>query len=333
MEGIKQTSLEGFNLTPENLIQDFERKRIQASPNLFSDLYSAFEDDQGRANNLRDLYEQEGNNEVKKDGQLAEAIVLHCIEKGALGSNITTRGASLYDDYFHGADLVIESKGGQARDPIVSSVDVTISQENVANRNIGHTSPFVSFDKKIERVKRHIDILANLSSSDAINISAWVNSGGLSHPTTSENKNMFALAEKLMLLKYYTNQETGEDPNRPHAVMAGPQIVISVDRSFTNKVFGGNNQEKSLKDISTLLQLEVPFFVVMITQYMDSLQKKGKRNLFFDQNLAACKAWGHTFSTDVYEVRLKKALEECMKDSHLREQFSYYQRSVSNVLR
>lgn len=328
----QQKSLETMDLTQEKVLRIFEENRIKAEPDSFSSMYSTFQNDQDRVANLRNRYEQDTNKD--QEGPLGEALVFLRIQQGALSPHITSRGTHLYDDFFHGADLVIESKARQLRDPIVSSVDVTVSQQALGEtkRDDGFV-PELSFDKKVTRVKRHIDEVARLSQRDAIEISAWLQSGGLSQPRTRVNEKMFDVAEKLMLLKYYKNPTTSDDPDRPHFVVAGPQIVVSIDRSFVNKVFHGNDQEKALKNIDLLLQAQVPFSVLILKQYIESLKKRGQGNVFLDGNLVACRAWELTFDNEIYQAKLQRALQECNRDPQLREQISYYQQTVSRILR
>lgn len=326
----QQQNLEGMNVTPEHVLRFFEESRIKAEEGVFASIYSTFDDDQERVKNLRHQFDQEIDKD--KDGALGEALVFMRIQQGALSSQITTRATNLYDDFFHGADLVIESKARQLRDPIVSSVDVTIKAIG-DQKALGFPFKEVSFDKKVERVKHHIDAVAKLSQRDAIEISAWLQSGGLSQPRTRKNEAMFDAAERLMLLKYYKNPPTSEDPERPHFVVAGPQVVVSIDRSFVNKVFHGDNQEKALKNIDLLLQAQVPFSILILKHYIESLKKRGQGNVFLDANLVACRAWELTFNNEVYQARLTKALQECSRDPQLREQLAYYQQIVSRILK
>lgn len=328
----QQQNPEAMRLTPENVLRFFEENRIQAEPDSFSSMYSTFQDDQVRVANLRTQYEQVANRD--QEGPLGEALVFLRIQQGALSPQITSRGTHLYDDFFHGADLVIESKARQLRDPIVSSVDVTVSQQALGEtKRVDGVAPELGFDKKVTRVKHHIDEVARFSQRDAIEISAWLQSGGLSQLRTKANEKMFDVAERLMLLKYYKNPPTSDDPDRPHYVDAGPQIVVSIDRSFVNKVFHGNDQEKALRNIDLLLQAQVPFSVLILKQYIESLKKRGYGNVFLDNNLVACRAWELTFDNEIYQAKLQRALQECNRDPQLRQQISYYQQTVSRILR
>lgn len=121
----QQFQLEGMsNYTPEVVRENYERSRIVADAS-FSSVYSEYVKDMERVEALHKTYEsKDGGNEGL--GFDAEALVFTCIEKGALGNNITARGTSLYDDYYHGADLIMESRAKHVRDPIISAVDVTI---------------------------------------------------------------------------------------------------------------------------------------------------------------------------------------------------------------
>lgn len=323
------------NLSPEVLKKNYEQKRINTDEG-FAGLYSTYKDDMERAANLKESFDrQTGQDEL---GFYGEALIFSCIERGALGTTITARGTNLYDDLFHGADIVIESKAKQQRDPIVSSIDVTLSQQAPGSSN---TSKFennengniVGLEKKLERVKKHLDYIARYPREKAVEISAWLQSGGLSQARKQSNEKYFEEAEKLMLLKYYKNPTTSEDPNKPHFILAGPQVVLSVDRSFVNKSLQANQKDKAIKDIDTLIQAEVPFGVAIITQYLDGLAKElslhGQApNLFFDMTRAACRAWELTFATEQNQLRLEKAIQVCLKDPDLKKQIMYYQATL-----
>lgn len=323
-------------VTPEMVVANFEAKRIHPDAK-FGQLYSTFADDMARTDRVKKMYEAQPNQD--QFGFLGEALVFSCIENGALGTGITARGTSPYDDLFHGADVAIESKGRQQRDPIVSSIDVTLSQMALDARQM---SPFeaegvvneIGLEKKLERVKRHIAEVARYPRERAVDMSAWLQSGGLSQPKTKDNFGKFEEAEKLMLLKYYTNPATSEDPNKPHFVLAGPQVVLSIDRSFVNKAFSGNNQQKAINDINALIQAEVPFAVGMITRHAEDLAKDLNRrgqspNLFFDMLRASCRAWELTFTTEQNQLRLQNAIQTCLKDPELKKQIMYYQSTLS----
>jgi hypothetical protein len=115
-------------VTPASVKEKFERRRIVPGDD-FQSLYSTFRDDMEKALRLRKMYEQQASQDDL--GFLGEALVFDRIEQGALGGAITARGTSEYDDLFHGADIAIESKARQQRDPIISAVDVTISQPSL----------------------------------------------------------------------------------------------------------------------------------------------------------------------------------------------------------
>lgn len=325
--------------SPENVRKNFEENRIQPDGVSFAPLYSTFADDMKRTQAIEQVYKQES--EKDELGFLGEALVFTCIEKGALGNHITARGTSQYDDFFHGADVVIESKGKQQRDPIVSSIDVTLSQQA-----LGHTSSskfemeglvqVVGLEKKLERVKRHIEYISKYPRERAVDMSAWLQSGGLSQAKTKTNEGKFKEAESLMLLKYYKNPATSEDPHKPHFVLAGPQIVLSIDRAFVNKVFNGNQKEKAVKDVDALIQAEVPFAITMITKYVEDLardltKRNQAPNLFFDMMRASCRAWELTLSTEQNQLRLEKAIQVCLKDPELKKQIMYYQQTLNKA--
>ncbi len=331
----KQATLEGMHLTPEVVRRRFDESRIPLDGS-FSALYSNFQDDIARTDNMKKVFEQELVKE--RSGSVAEALVFSCIKDGALGSKITARGSSLYDDLFKGADIIIESGVRQMRDPIISSIDVTTHQQNIADPGYsafekGGVIEEVGLDKKLRRVKRHLHSIADISSEEAIGLNAWIQSGGLSQKRGSNNEKFFRKAEEVMLLKYYKNPTSSDEPDKPHAVLAGPQIVVSLDSIFVNKVFQGSSQEKALKDVSMLLQAEVPFAVAVMSQYLEKkaveMRRKGKNsNIFFDMTRSATKAWELSFDDSIYQHRVQEALQYCLKDRQLSQQLGVYRNSM-----
>ena len=142
-----------------------------------------------------------------------------------------------------------------------------------------------------------------------------------------------------MSLKYYKNPKDGEDPDKPHFIYGGPQIVVSVDNMFINKVFSteGERQKKAVQGLSSLLQIEVPMSIAALKEYVEKLatSKRSKglgTNLFFASYRAACQAWEGTFSSEQYQVRLERAIKDCNQDSELRAQLHYFQKTLQKVL-
>lgn len=317
--------------TPESIRNNFEQKRIKSDES-FAILYSSYKEDMRLAEKLKNKFETK--TEQDELGFFGEALVLSCIEEGALGVNITARGTSSYDDLIHGADVIIESKGRQQRDPIISSIDVTVSQKAPSSDRTKielQEKPLeVGLEKKLARVRKHIDYIANYPREKAVEMSAWLQSGGFSQTRNKDNDHKFEEAEKLMLLKYYKNPATSEDPNKPHFVLAGPQVVLGIDRSFVNRAISGNRKEKAIQDINTLIQVEVPLAVGILTQYVEALSKNGKEsNLFFDMTHAACRSWELTFETEQNQLRIQKAINLCINDPDLKNQFMYYQKTLT----
>lgn len=338
MEG-KQFQFEGMSsYTREVVKNNYEQKRIVADP-VFHSLYSDYEKDMEKASELK-KYFSEHSNDLESLGADGEALIFTCIDKGALGSNITARGTNIYDDYYHGADMVIESSSKQLRDPIVSAIDVTLNQRNINTVNKsafegGKVEQEIGFEKKLERIKRHIDYLASMSDNYAVELSAWIQRGGLTEKRSNLNAKKFDDAERLMSLKYYKNPKNSEDPDRPHFVSGGPQIVVSVDNMFVNKVFSteGEQQKKSVDGLSSLLQVEVPMSIAVLKEYVEKIAiiKRSKNvgtNLFFASYRAACLAWEETFSNEQYQFRLEKAIKECNQNPDLRAQLQYFQRTL-----
>lgn len=341
MEQKQQGQLEGMSkFTPENILANFEKSRIVAD-NRFADLYSDFENDMQRAKDLRDVY----NNELNPDkvGSIGEALIFTCLSEGALGKSITARGTNDYDDLFHGADILIESKAKQQRDPIVSTIDVTLSQPDInrqRNTLIENESTFeAGFKKKLERVKRHVLMLSKLSDNESVELSAWMQRGGLREKRGPHNEAKFKDAEKFMLLKYYKNPATSDNPDEPHFIVSGPQIIVSVDNSFVNKILSqeGEVQHKAIDELNNLLQLEVPISVLALNKYVEKValqaQKEGKgTNIFFASYRAACKAWvGTFFENEEYAFRIQKAIEVSKSNPATRSQMSYVNKTLEET--
>lgn len=187
----------------------------------------------------------------------------------------------------------------------------------------------VGFEKKLDRVKKHIHLLAGMSDNEAVELSAWLQSGGLMKERNTFSEQKFKRAEELMLLKYYKNPKHGDDPDRPHFVASGPQIVISIDTLFVNKVFSTGNDEilhrKNVDLLSSLLQAEVPLSVAMLDDYVEKVANSYRlrglgTNLFFASYRAACKAWEETFSSEQYQMRMKRAIQTCNQDREAKKQ-------------
>lgn len=318
-------------LSPEEIRNHFEANRISSDAS-FAPIYSTYQDDMDRVQRMKESHEKGEHDEI---GFFGEALISSCIENGALGSSITARGTNPYDDFLHGADVVVETTSKQQRDPVVASVDITVSQQapGTQARSSFESGGVVyknGLESKIARIKKHIEFVASIPRQDAIDISAWLQSGGLSQKRTRENEHFFDIAEKIMLLKYYKNPSTSEEPNKPHYVLAGPQIALSIDRSFVNKVFTGTQKDKALNDINALIQVQTPMAVTLITQYVEdlarTLSKKGQApNLFFDMTRAACKAWELTFDTEQNKMRIERAVKQCLTDPELKKQVQTYQ--------
>lgn len=343
MEG-KQFQQEGMNTySLDGVKKNYEAKRITADP-IFSSLYSEYEHDMKRAEHLKQMYSSH-HESSETLGSTGEALVFTCIDKGALGSHVTARGTNLYDDYYHGADMVIESTSRYMRDPIISAVDVTLNQKdvNAPRRESFHSEqPLqeIGFEKKLERIKRHITYLAEIPDNKAVELSAWMQRGGLREKRNASNEKKFQEAEKLMLLKYYKNPKTVENPDQPHFVVSGPQIVLSVDSMFVNKVFSteGSQQQKAVEALSTLIQAQVPLSIGMLKQYVEDVANSARAkglgtNLFFASYRAACMAWEGTFLDETYQVRLDRAIKECMLDADLSKQLQYFQKTLMDILR
>jgi hypothetical protein len=316
-------------ITPEELLARFEDKRIQPD-NRFESLYSDFASDMQRVNNLKTLNDSKKTPETML-GPVGEALVFDLIEKGILGSSIKARGTSIYDDYFHHADLIVE-QFGQKRDPMISTIDVTFNQRDikaVQRSTFEGGNPDVrpvGLEQKISRIKNHIDFLASFSRNDAITLSSWLQSGGLHQKKDRSNDKLFSDAERLMLLKYYVDPEWVDEP-KPHFVSAGPQIVISMDTMFLNKALSteGETQRVNIGKIESLVQAESLLSVAFLNNYLESrFSSNDTGNILLDGYRVATKAWATTFSSPVNEVRMQNAVAACLKDQDLSKQMTYY---------
>lgn len=333
-KGQQELGLEGgvTKLTKENVLANFSKNRIGNDPAAFSLLYSNFDDDMARVEALKRL--DSGSNENGL-GFVAEALVYTCIERGALGK-FHARGTNQYDDRIKKVDMVVE--GGHL-EPSLCTIDVTTSQSslNLSSSFLDEKQIklLATLEKKLSRITDHVNFLASIPSEEAIEISSWIQQGGLATPRTDSNKHYFDTAEKIMLLKYYKNPKGSVDEYKPRAVFSGPQSIISIDQVFVNQVFStdGLHHKQAVENISNLIQVEVPLSIAMLKHYVEELakkkiaEKKGEgTNLFFDSYRASCRAWEGVFSDGVYQVRIQRAIKACHANPALRAQLQYYQK-------
>jgi hypothetical protein len=337
-----QGKLEGMDhITPEALLKNFNDKRIVADPALFGPLYSEYNEDMKEVARLGRIFEAQREGQGEDVSALGEAVIFRCIEQSTLGSQITARGGSLFDDYHKGADIIIEGKARQQREPIISTVDVTLSQKSIdagtpnPNRFAKKEGPGDGLEKKIGNIKDHVAKLAKIPDNRAVKIAGWIQGGGLKEKRVPRNEEYFKEVEKLILLKYYKNPVTSEKPNEPHAVFSGPKIVISLDTPFINRVIHNepSRQKKALEDVVDLLQVEVPFSIAALHTYLEKVaaeeQKHGKgTNLFFAQYRAACIAWVDVFNSDIANNRSEEALKRCLSDPQKAKQIQIFMKTV-----
>jgi hypothetical protein len=343
MESEQQKLELNTHYTPEMFREHFESNRISEDP-VFKNLYASYDEDMSKARRLKEVYDKE--KESGDLGLIGEALVYRCIEKGALGKAVTARGTNIYDDYYHGADIVIESTTRQLRDPIVGTVDVTLNQENIHAREMsdphlfeGFANKELGFEKKLERIKKHVQRLALIKDDEAVALSAWLQRGGLLEKRGPKNDKFYEKAEQLMLLKYYKNPKTCEDPDKPRYVSSGPQVVVSLDTLFVNRALIQDpvKQKEALNHLGALIQAEVPLFVAMLSKYVEDVYEQAKQknlgtNLFFASYRAACQAWEGTFSNEQYALRVQKAVSACTHDKDLHAQLAYFQKTLTKTL-
>jgi hypothetical protein len=337
-----QGKLEGMDhITPEALLKNFNDKRIVADPALFGPLYSEYNEDMNEVARKGRIFAKQREGQGEDVSALGEAVVFRCIEQSMLGSQITARGASLFDDYHKGADIIIEGKARQQRDPIISTVDVTLNQKSIdadtpnPNRSAKKEGPGDGLEDKIGKIKYHVTNLTKIPDNRAVKIAGWIQGGGLKEIKTEKNKVYFDAVKDLILLKYYKNPPTSEKPNEPHAVFSGPKIVISLDAPFINRVIHNepSRQKKALEDVVDLLQVEVPFSIAALHTYLEKVaveeQKNGKgTNLFFAQYRAACIAWFDVFSSEIANNRFEEALKRCLSDPQKAKQIEIFKNTV-----
>ena len=208
-------NIEENKFVPEELLRKFEAARIEPETG-FKDVYSDYQKDQGRVASLQEKFQ--GREQEKSEeslGPVGEALVYDRIKSGIFGAGISARPASLYDDYFHGADLLVEAAHFQ--EPVVSTVDVTLNQEDI--KGVLRRPHFsaeenprpIGLNGKLGRIKKHIDYVANINPGTARSLGAWLQGGGLHERQTDANREYFKMAERGMLVKYYVSPESADE--------------------------------------------------------------------------------------------------------------------------
>ncbi len=314
---------------PKTSLEVFEGQRIVPDES-FEGVYSDYASDMERVGNLAELYE--GNSPDLQFGKVAEALVFSLLTKHPVNEHVSFRPTSLYDDYLHGADILVEPRNTRVQS--VAAIDITTNQEDIKGVQrrggpIEEARP-VGLEAKLLRTQLYTDHLASFDSSLARDLSAWIESGGLYQPRTRQTEPYFKLAEKLFLMKYYKAPDFDPEPGRPGFVIGGPQAVISLDTMFINKALQGNKEAGEL--VADLSVLEFAYCIQAEQQYLDEKVRKSKsRNIFFDTHYSKVKAW----SSILEKPGLKKLLEDMVaknqKNREFREQLGYYAKTFQKV--
>lgn len=318
---------EANRFQPDLLRERYERERIESGPE-FGQIYSSYSRDMTQVENLTQLFSQDNNGESL--GPVGEALVYDRLNDNILGNGIIARPASLYDDYKHGADVLLEAT--HMREPLVSTVDVTINQKDL--KGVSRAPHFaaeenarpVGLDEKLKRVKRHIDYVSDISASNARELGAWLQGGGLHEPETRDTRKLFEMAEKAMLVKYYVNPESSEDPHKPRYVLGGPQIVLSLDTPFVNRVITDvNRREQHVKAIDSVLQIESGYGIGALQGYLDKkVKESSNRNFIFDSHYTSTRAWADLFENEEQQEIFKRAIAGARGNADVNAQVAYY---------
>lgn len=314
------------------LLSNFEKARIDMSA--YAHTYRDGNQDMARVSELHRMYEQQST-EVRH-GDVAQALILERLEKGALGSGISVRAASLYDDYLHGADIVLDA--ALMREPIVGSIDVTVNQQMISEPRSqkmgskeGESRP-EGFEKKLERVRRHLDGIASMTQGEARNLAAWMASGGLSGERTRENEMLFRKAERALLLKYYDAPEGHPMSGRPHPVVAGPQVVLSLDSVFINHALTDIARQASHEQkLDALVAFEVAGGIQAYKKCVGDMMKTRGANALLEQYWVAASAWEQLLDRDGQRDTIERALGLIQKDRELSAQAQHYARTIGRV--
>ncbi len=319
-------------LNVEAIQKFFEAKRIPGDSS-FENLYGGnYQNDLNLVEDLQIQYNRDTPEESL--GRIAEALIHSLLMNGQAGKYITFRGANLYDDFKHGADLVADPKRGSL--PARATLDITIYQKDIKGRQridteYGEVRP-MGIEKKIERIKRHLDFLASFGSDDARNLLSWIQSGGLHEPRNYANEKMAKDAERVLLLKYYKTPEDSDQPNKPTYVIGGAQSIISIDTMFVNRALQGN--QKAMDVVEALSFLEFVTGIHFEQMYLDKLLRtKGQNmNVLFDTHYTKVKAWSRIFEQREISQLVTEYTKKHRTDREFVEQIQYFSSTYAKVL-
>jgi|GEM_PF-5612470 len=327
--------------SPNELVARFEGSKIQINDPIFQELYpiGSLAHDRQSTENLRAKF---GNNVSVEDrmGPIGEAVVFDRIQEGKIfGSGVSARGATTHDDYFKGADIVLDADGFQ--EPTIATVDVTLNQRDI--KGITRQPHFASeennrpvgLEQKLSRIKRHIDEIARVDPNYARDWSAWLRGGGMHETRNTNNLDYFKMAEKALLLKYYVSPDTSEDPHQPRYVLGGPQVVLSLDVPFVNKILtDGDHQSQHEEAIDAVLQVEMGYGITALQQYLSKIVNQSRnRNLIFDTHFASTKAWADKFNSPEQRALFERALSTARSNPEVGKQIGYYMETWNAAFR
>lgn len=321
-------------LPNEVAVNSFEEARINFEESDFNEIYSDYLKDRARTQALSEIYDSQSPD--SQLGKQAEALIFSLLNAHPINKHVAFRPTSLYDDYFHGTDLVVVPRNTRnARVQSVAALDITINQEDIKGSHYrdgdAAAARPIGLEKKLLRSRRYTDMLANYDPSKAREMAAWLGSGGLHQPRTNENRSMFDQAEKLFLMKYYKTPEFDIDPGKPGFVIGGPQTVISIDTMFINKALQGNQQVKNI--IADLSVLEFIYCIQAEQEYLDrEIQKRKDRNIFFDTHYSKVKAWTNIFDKPDLSQMVNEIVAKNQSSREFREQIIYYGQTFQKVL-
>jgi len=262
------------NNDPGSLIRHFENSRI-GSDGAFGKMYSDYSRDMERTENLGELYRS--NSPEVQLGKIAEALVFSLLKKHKIRDHLEFRVTSEYDDYFHGADVVVEPKGAVVQ--ALAAIDITINQEDIKGKERFEAYPEsfesrpVGLDAKLSRVRSYTDYISSdeFEPSEARDLKSWMDGGELHQPRTSKNEIKFQKAEKLFLMKYYKTPDSAEESGKKGYVIGGPQAIISIDTMFINQAL--QNNEKAEEMIGGLALLEFVYCIQAELKYRSNTTK------------------------------------------------------------
>lgn len=307
----------------EKLLKKISNERMVPGGD-FSNIYSSYSDDMGRAEQLEEVY----SGQESRLGKVAEALVYSVLKKHEVAQNLSFRPASTYDDFFHGTDVLVEQKNGSVK--AFATIDITINQSDIKgserrldnNPRIVEARP-VGLEEKLIRSRRYTDYLSNYNPDSARNLSGWLESGGLGEAINSRNKRSFEEAEKLFLLKYFCRKDDSNDSEKPGYIIGGPQAIISIDTAFINKALQGSSSDEEI--VSDLSVLEFVYCLQKEQAYLDKkIISSSARNLFFDSHYSKVKAWSHIMERSDFEQMIKDIFKKNGKNQDFMKQLKYY---------